>query len=40
MPDIDHVLKEDRLFPPSTEFQAKARLSSEEEYQAMYKRSL
>ncbi|MCH2102738.1 MAG: acetate--CoA ligase [Planctomycetes bacterium] len=40
MPDIDHVLTEDRRFPPSAEFQAVARLSSEEEYQAMHRRSV
>ena len=40
MPDIDHVLTEDRRFPPSAEFQAAARLSSEEEYQAMHRRSI
>ena len=33
---IDHVLTEDRLFPPSAEFTAKAVISSEAQYQEMY----
>ena len=33
---IDHVLTEDRLFPPPAEFTAKAVISSEQQYQEMY----
>jgi acetyl-CoA synthetase len=34
---IDHVMREERLFPPSKEFVAKARISSLEQYEAMWK---
>jgi len=33
---IDNVMKEDRLFPPSAEFSAKARIKSMDEYQKMW----
>jgi acetyl-CoA synthetase len=33
------LMREDRLFPPPTEFSAKARIKSEAEYEAMYQRS-
>ena len=36
---IDHVLTEDRLFPPSTEFTSKAVISSMEQYEDLYKRA-
>ena len=36
---IDHVLTEDRLFPPSAEFTAKAVFSSNEQYEEMYARA-
>ena len=33
---IDNVMQEDRLFPPSAEFSAKAEISSMEQYQKLY----
>ena len=33
---IDNVMQEDRLFPPSSEFSAKAGISSMEQYQVLY----
>ena len=39
MTEIENVLEEDRLFPPSPEFAAKARLGSMEDYQALYDRA-
>src|SRR5689334_6669420 len=38
--DIESVLREDRKFPPQEEFAKKARISSMEEYQKLYKRSV
>ncbi|MDF1798948.1 MAG: acetate--CoA ligase [Planctomycetota bacterium] len=40
MTQIDNVLHENRSFPPSEEFRAKARYSSEEQYEADYRRSI
>jgi acetyl-CoA synthetase len=37
---IESVLQEERRFPPSDEFRARARLNSLEEYQRLYRRSL
>ena len=37
---IEAVLKEDRVFEPSTEFKAKARINTDEAYEAMYRESL
>jgi acetyl-CoA synthetase len=37
---IESILHEDRSFPPSEAFRARARLGSEEEYQRLYRRSL
>ena len=34
--EIDNVMVEKRLFPPPAEFTAKARIKSEDEYQALY----
>ncbi len=34
---IDNVMKEDRLFPPSAEFAAKARIGSLEQYEKLWK---
>jgi acetyl-CoA synthetase len=34
------LMREDRLFPPPTEFSAQARIKSEAEYEAMYRRSI
>ena len=39
MTDIDHVLSEERLFPPSAEFTAKAVISSMEQYEDLYRRA-
>ncbi len=36
---IDHVMHEHRLFPPSKEFSNKARISTAEQYQEMYDRA-
>ncbi|EMI17837.1 acetyl-coenzyme A synthetase, partial [Rhodopirellula maiorica SM1] len=36
---IDHVLTEDRLFPPPAEFTQKAVFSTTDQYQEMYKRA-
>ena len=38
--EIDSFLDEKRHFPPPAHFQAKARISSIEEYEAMYRRSM
>jgi len=40
MSEIESVLHESRVFPPSDEFRGQARLSSVEEYQAMYRESI
>jgi acetyl-CoA synthetase len=37
---FDSLMREDRVFPPPAEFAAKARIGSEAEYEAMYKRSV
>ncbi|HEY4355497.1 MAG TPA: acetate--CoA ligase [Acidobacteriaceae bacterium] len=37
---FESLLREDRLFPPPAEFAAKARIGSEAEYEAMYRRSV
>ncbi len=39
MNEIEHVLHEERLFPPSSEFAAKARLGSMREYRELYDRA-
>lgn len=36
---LDHVLREERLFPPSAEFTAEAVIRSETQYQDLYRRS-
>ncbi|MCP4095141.1 MAG: acetate--CoA ligase [Planctomycetaceae bacterium] len=36
---IDNVMHEDRMFPPSSEFSSKAKIGSLEEYQAIYDRA-
>src|SRR6202167_3319766 len=38
--DIDSTLRENRVFPPSPEFSAKAHIKSLEEYEALYKQSI
>jgi acetyl-CoA synthetase len=38
--DLESTLREDRVFPPSSEFAAAARVKSLEEYEAMYARSI
>ena len=38
--DIDSTLRENRVFPPSPEFSAKAHIKSLAEYEALYKRSI
>ena len=40
MSQIENVLHENRRFPPSEEFQNRARISSEETYERMYKESI
>ena len=40
MSQIENVLHEHRLFPPPREFKSRARLSSEEDYQRMYRESI
>ena len=37
---ISSTLKENRLFPPSAEFSAKARIKSREEYERLYRESI
>lgn len=37
---IDHVLTEDRSFPPSSEFTDKAVISSQQQYEQMYQRAI
>jgi len=37
---IDNILHENRHFPPSREFQSRARISTEETYQRMYRESI
>ena len=37
---IDHVLSEDRSFPPPAEFTEKAVFSSTDQYQQMYDRAV
>lgn len=39
-PDINSLLKEDRLFSPSTEFSASAHIKSREQYDQIYQRSI
>ena len=39
-PDINSSLKEDRVFSPSTEFSASAHITSREQYDQVYKRSV
>ncbi|HEX5244363.1 MAG TPA: AMP-binding protein, partial [Tepidisphaeraceae bacterium] len=38
--DIDTILRENRVFPPTEEFSRKAHIHSMEEYEALYKRSI
>ena len=38
--DIDSTLREDRVFPPTPEFSAKAHIKSLEQYEALYKQSI
>jgi acetyl-CoA synthetase len=40
MPSIDHILHEDRSFPPPAAFRAASRLGAEEEYQRLYRESI
>jgi acetyl-CoA synthetase len=40
MSQIENVLHENRSFPPPSDFQAKSRLSSEAEYQRLYRESI
>jgi len=40
MSQIENVLHEDRSFPPSEAFRAQARISTEEDYQARWRRSI
>ncbi len=40
MTQIESILKETRIFPPPESFRAKARISSREEYERMYRESL
>jgi len=40
MSQIESVLQESRVFPPSDDFRSKARISSMEEYERMYKQSI
>ncbi len=39
-PDLDSTLRENRLFPPPTEFADRAHVQSMEQYEAMYRRSV
>jgi acetyl-CoA synthetase len=39
-PNLDSILRENRLFPPPAEFAAKARVKSLPEYEEMYRRSV
>jgi len=39
-PNLDSILREDRVFPPPAEFAAKARIKSLAEYEQMYRRSV
>jgi acetyl-CoA synthetase len=39
-PNLDSVLRENRVFPPPSEFAAKARIRSLAEYEQMYRRSI
>src|SRR5579871_5477802 len=38
--DLDSILRENRVFPPPTEFSQKAHIKSLEEYEALYKKSI
>src|ERR1700740_907762 len=38
--DLDSILREHRVFPPSEEFSSKAHIKSLEEYEALYKQSI
>ena len=40
MSDLDSVLREERVFPPSEAFRSHANLKSQEEYNAMYRQSI
>ena len=40
MSDLDSVLREERVFPPSEEFRSNANLKSQEEFNALYRQSL
>ena len=39
-PNLESILRENRVFPPPPEFAAKARVKSLEEYEALYKQSV
>ncbi len=39
-PNLDSILRENRVFPPPPEFAAQAHVKSLEEYQALYRRSI
>ena len=38
--NFESLLRENRVFPPPAEFAAKAHISSEEQYETMYRRSI
>jgi acetyl-CoA synthetase len=38
--NFESLLRENRVFPPPPEFAAKAHISSEQQYEAMYRRSV
>jgi len=40
MSDLDSVLREERVFPPSEEFRSHANLKSQEEFNALYRQSI
>ena len=39
-PNLDSILRENRVFPPPAEFAAQAHVKSLEEYEALYRRSI
>ena len=39
-PNLDSILRENRVFPPPKQFAAKARVGSMEEYKELYARSV
>ena len=39
-PNLESILRENRVFPPPPEFAAKAQVKSLEEYEALYKQSI